>query len=372
MKRKNMEVFIDDNNDNFELTLNPHIQENVHYGNKKSNTEEFKIKGRKKHGNKYDYSNVMYINNQIKVKITFNDCNYNFEQRPNNHLMGYGCKICGGTLQLTTEDFKKRCKEKHGNKYDYSNVVYINSQTKVKITCNDCNYNFEQIPHGHLSGQGCPQCGGRLQLTTEEFKKRGKEKHGDKFDYKQSIYKNTDTKLKIGCNKCNEIFEQTPNNHLHGSGCSKCIIFKGEEQIQKVLKKLLINFEKHKRLKMGDSNLELDFYFLNNIIQNIGIERDGEQHFFPKGFGCKDKQKIQENFEGVQKRDKIKNEWCKENNYHLLRISFMTPLEEYENLIIEFLQESEQHKGQPFIKYDFYYKQLLDPNYNSDDDILVN
>ena len=35
--------------------------------------------------------------------------------------------------RMTKEEFIKRAKEKHGDKYDYSFVEYINSDSKVKI-----------------------------------------------------------------------------------------------------------------------------------------------------------------------------------------------------------------------------------------------
>lgn len=34
--------------------------------------------------------------------------------------------------------------------YDYSDVVYVNRKTPVKIKC--------KRPHNHLEGQGCPEC----------------------------------------------------------------------------------------------------------------------------------------------------------------------------------------------------------------------
>lgn len=33
------------------------------------------------------------------------------------------------------QEFKEKGKQLHNNKYDYSNVVYVNSRTKVKIIC---------------------------------------------------------------------------------------------------------------------------------------------------------------------------------------------------------------------------------------------
>ena len=46
----------------------------------------------------------------------------------------------------------------HSNRYDYSEVEYINTNTKVKIKCLEHGY-FIQIPKTHLKGVGCPECG---------------------------------------------------------------------------------------------------------------------------------------------------------------------------------------------------------------------
>ena len=42
---------------------------------------------------------------------------------------------------------------------------------------------FWQTPNRHLANHGCPKCGGNEKLTCEEFIKRSKEIHGDKYDY---------------------------------------------------------------------------------------------------------------------------------------------------------------------------------------------
>ena len=111
-----------------------------------------------------------------------------------------------------------------------------------------------------------------------------------------------------------------------------------------------------------------DVHFLRDI-QNLAIERDGEQHFEPIGFGSSDVEKIQKKFQKIQERDKRKNEWCKDNNYHLLRISYKTKFEDYHDIIVEFLKESEQHQGQGFIKLDKFYDELLNPKDNEDEDL---
>jgi hypothetical protein len=55
-------------------------------------------------------------------------------------------------------DFLDRAFNTHGNKYDYSEANYINSQEKLWITHKKCGYKFLQTPAHHVSGVGCPQC----------------------------------------------------------------------------------------------------------------------------------------------------------------------------------------------------------------------
>ena len=66
------------------------------------------------------------------------------------------------------DKFIKKAKSVHGNKYDYSKVCYVNSQTKVCIVC-PIHGEFWQTPAHHLHGEGCPKCFGTCRKTTEEF-----------------------------------------------------------------------------------------------------------------------------------------------------------------------------------------------------------
>lgn len=59
--------------------------------------------------------------------------------------------------RLTTEEFINRAKEIHGDKYDYSNVVYVDNKTKVEILC-PIHGLWLQTPDVHMHGRGCPQC----------------------------------------------------------------------------------------------------------------------------------------------------------------------------------------------------------------------
>lgn len=63
-----------------------------------------------------------------------------------------------------------------------------------------------------------------------------------------------------------------------------------------------------------------DFGVYNGETLQYLIEYDGEQHFY---YSDGDKTwNTKENFERTQKRDEIKNTWCKEHNIPLIRIPY--------------------------------------------------
>lgn len=67
----------------------------------------------------------------------------------------------------TRDEFLSKAYRVHGDRYDYSQVVYINNHTKIVIICKK-HGPFEQKPNGHtISKQGCPKCAG-LGFTLEE------------------------------------------------------------------------------------------------------------------------------------------------------------------------------------------------------------
>lgn len=263
---------------------------------KKKTTEQFVEESKLKHGDKYDYSNVVYTGKDNKVIITCRK-HSNFEQCANSHLQGYGCKKCAceesSLLQRNNiNEFVKKGREKHGEKYDYTKVDYINTKTKVIIICKD-HGEFLQTPTDHYNG-GCKRCGDIIKgenrrYTKEEIIKMSIDVHGDTYDYSKIEYedgiihnieciehglfsqlKHIHVNLKGGCKKCGDTlrgenrkytkeeitqlaidvhgdtynyskleyngihnnvtilckvhgeFLQTPSNHIRGSGCLKC------------------------------------------------------------------------------------------------------------------------------------------------------
>ena len=143
-------------------------------------TQEFIEKAILVHGNKYDYSRTEYVVSRKKVIIICPE-HGEFLQLPTSHLQGNGCPKCARiwtdehreNLQkssrrsrgMTTSEWVERAKSVHGDKYDYSQTVYVNQRTNVKIIC-PVHGLFEQKADSHLRGCGCRLCG----LASENHK----------------------------------------------------------------------------------------------------------------------------------------------------------------------------------------------------------
>jgi len=202
---------------------------------KKLTTEEFIKKSQNIHGDKFDYSLTKYEGSNKKITFKCKTCLIVSTQFVTNHLTGYGCRNCW--LNSIRYDFIKKAIKIHGNNFDYTQVKYINESTKIKIKCNTCLTIFEQTPGGHIHHEHkCKQCTINNQTKTlEQFIKDSKKIHGDKYDYLLTEYINAHTNVKIKCNKCKKIFNQTPRNHAV-KGCFYCVISRGEDMFTNITK----------------------------------------------------------------------------------------------------------------------------------------
>lgn len=295
---------------------------------KKLTTEEFIQKAKAIHGDKYDYSAVVYINCEEPVKIYCNHCKKYFEQSPRVHLRGSGCPICGlvkqgQQLKLSQEDFIYKCKQVHGDKYSYDKVVYKGMREKIEIFCKKCNKYFWQGAGKHIRGLDCSHGKSTTLLSREEFIKRAKIVHKDRYDYDKVCYINCNAKVNITCNKCHKQFLQTPTGHLSGKGCPYCQQSKGELVIEEYLREKNIPYIMQYRYKdcKDKYTLPFDFYLPN---YNVCIEFQGAQHYKEgiKFFVLKYKnlKKAEEKFRLQKKHDRIKKKYCKNNNINFLEI----------------------------------------------------
>lgn len=88
----------------------------------------------------------------IKIKDKYGICN----AIPNRLLRG-----AIPSIEIAEDKSKywiNKAKEVHGNSYNYSEVKYINSSTKIDIICNSCKTKFSQRPAAHLQGRQCLNC----------------------------------------------------------------------------------------------------------------------------------------------------------------------------------------------------------------------
>ena len=180
---------------------------------KRLTTKDFIKKAKAVHGDKYDYSKTVYVNQKTDVIITC-PLHGDFKQRPNNHYMGAGCPVCSGNKKSDTDNFIEKAKAVHGNKYSYSRVLYTNNKTPVEIIC-PIHGVFKQTPDKHLSGQGCPMCAGE-KLENTNIKKYGvKRPLQNKSVYDKMVQTNIDkySTVNVGlvpefCEKRRETFEE--------------------------------------------------------------------------------------------------------------------------------------------------------------------
>lgn len=283
---------------------------------------DFKKLGREIHGDKYDYSLVEYRSNGVKVKIICQTHGI-FEQRPNDHISKRtGCPKCSGKGK-TTEDFVNELRLVHGNFYDYSETLFKGVDNKILIICPH-HGKFYQTAYSHSKGAGCTKCRSKklsekYSSSLDDFKTKANKIHSNSYDYSNVIYINGKSKIKIRCLK-HGIFEQLPQSHLRGRGCPICRQSKGEEKVRNFLIENNIVF--NQQHKFDDCRklrpLPFDFYL---PMYRVCVEYDGIQHFNLRlgFFGTKDSEN---QFQTLKENDKIKTQYCLDNNIKLIRIAY--------------------------------------------------
>lgn len=196
--------------------------------NRVKSMEGFIQKSMSVHGDRYDYSNSVYVNVRTPLTIIC-PIHGEFMQAPTKHYKGAGCQRCGAlqcsiTKTKSTAQFIEEAQHIHGDKYDYSLVVYKGNKKKIDIIC-PIHGVFTQSAGKHLTG-GCTECGYDAVRDSKlsnnvEFMNKAAEVHGALYDYSKVEYKSAKDKVTIICSDHGE-FYQRPNGHLRGAGCPKC------------------------------------------------------------------------------------------------------------------------------------------------------
>ena len=137
----------------------------------------------------------------------------------------------------TKEQFVKEAVQVHGDKYDYTEVEYVNTHKAVKIRCLQCGNYFFQEPAAHLVGRGCPRCSKKQthkRVNQAAYIARAREVHGDKYDYSKTKYIDMRTAIEIVC-PVHGSFYQRAQSHILGHGCPFCKNDRQKERMKAVV-----------------------------------------------------------------------------------------------------------------------------------------
>ena len=201
----------------------------------RSSTEDFILKAKRIHGDKYTYEDSVYLGAYTEVTIT---CRRHgtFRQKPFTHLQGCGCQKCGlsengqvsyaSRQKLSQEEVIRRIQAVHGDRYDVSQIDYKGVKGKIKLVCS-LHGEFSILPSNvYYLKQGCHACGRlatslSMRTAQEDVIKKFQEAHGGLYDYSQVEYNGVTVKVKIICS-VHGAFWQQPNIHMDGHGCAAC------------------------------------------------------------------------------------------------------------------------------------------------------
>lgn len=267
--------------------------------------------------------------NGIKTRVTLkHKCGYTY----NCILKGFlnenksRCPKCNkvkphSNKKVSEEEFINRLK-KEAKDYQYISG-FINMNTKCILLHTKCNNYFEVTPHMFLGNKKsrCPFCAnetrGKYAIKNNYLENiLIKSKLDKEYMWLEDYKNNNKIKHKIKHIKCNNIYEVRPNDFQQGCRCPYCKESKGEKRISEILDKLNISYETQYSFSDCKYKLPLRFDFkLEDSSHNIIlIEYDGEFHYENPFYN--------ESLEKTKIRDNIKNEYCKNNNLKLYRISY--------------------------------------------------
>lgn len=183
------------------------------------------LKFRLVHGDKYDYSKFIYKNIDYKSIIICKE-HGEFSMSAYKHMnRKQGCKKCSiknrKSSSLSNEEFIKRCKIIHNNKYDYSLVNYVNSKSIIQIIC-PIHGSFFQNSRTHLNGSGCSACIDNRNIKSSKSLINILSKEYE-YPLIDEEFKKLTSKITVYCKKHNKTSIKSIQKLLHkNSYCNEC------------------------------------------------------------------------------------------------------------------------------------------------------
>lgn len=257
-----------------------------------------------------------YKSRTTKMLMLHLKCGKYYYQTPEKFTKGRRCHHCSKSKKLTKELIQNELDTNFPGRYTILSE-YKNSRTKIKVRDNECGHEYEIKQQDIRSGKRCFRCHGSKKYSQKEFLELFNKKK--MFGYSLvGIYDGINSSIEIKHDKCGEVFNIIPSRYFNqGKNCPKCYPKSvGELKVKNILINREIIFEEQKRFNDCKNVYSLPFdFYLPDL--NTCIEYQGLQHFEVVGeFGG------EEAFEYRKENDRIKRDFCKNNNIKLIEIPY--------------------------------------------------
>lgn len=276
-----------------------------------------------------------YKTTHENVEIIHNDCGFKYSVSPANFLSGKRCPNCNKGVLKSHTKFKSEFDSVSNNEYKLLSR-YKNNNTKIKVMHNDCKFVYDVLPYSFLQGNKCPLCSGRYK-DTDIFKEEVELLVGDEFEVLGEYVLATE-KVKFKHLKCGKTFKMRPNDFKNGQRCPHCKKSKGEKVIYDILTRENVNFKEQYRIKECRNIYPLPFDFAifnkNGNLECL-IEYQGRQHYDPIRYR---ENGSYSNLEYIQRNDKIKFDFCKDNGIELIIVPYWD-FNNIENILNEYIKQ---------------------------------
>ena len=144
------------------------------------------------------------------------------------------------------------------------------------------------------------------------------------------------------CSDCNYASSRKDKLTDHQKNCTgKFVGSAGEFRIVKILNELKVDYQYDKSYRgVRDKGLLRFDFVLNPDSDNPAIiEFDGEQHFQVVRWGRQSQAQAQKAYDNTIRRDKIKNDFCDDNDICMIRIPFHEK-DNIENMVKDFVERT--------------------------------
>jgi len=271
-----------------------------------------------------------YINMKVKnLRIICGSCGKEFLSSLSNITNSHGmCHDCGIKKSTEVKRYSKKFVEDYINSINGNILLNPDDFTDVNnknlnVRCGKCGniYTVSFSKYKNSNQVTCPSCfqktiGEKLKLSKEQLIRYIESENGNILLNPEDYKNNQTINLKIKCGECGNVYLASLANYQSGQiRCHNCSSKKtrGERLVENCLEKFNIEYENEKRFDGCKDKrcLPFDFYLFD---YNTCIEFDGRQHFEPV-YG-------EESFEMTKLHDKIKNDYCYNNDIKLIRIPY--------------------------------------------------